>query len=138
MTMELRKGLPPNYPAIAAAFPAARAANVIFAYGDIIYTSSGKEIGPHLRVHEQIHGDRQSALGVEEWWERYLIDPDFRYHEELLAHRAEYKSMTESAFNRNQRRAALKIVAQRLASPLYGIGGGWQRAAKDIKNEKIC
>lgn len=132
MTMEVVKGFPPNYQEIIKVFPQARRVGILFAYGDKIYTPHGVEVSHHLKVHEAVHGIRQKELGVEFWWERYLSDVRFRYYEELLAHAAEYDSMIRGATSRNQRRAALKIVATRLASPLYGCGGGWKKAAKDI------
>ena len=83
-------------------------------------------------MHEAVHGIRQKEFGVEDWWDRYIEDKAFRYHEEMLAHRAEYLSMIRDGSNRNMRRMALKQVAKRLASPLYGCGGGWKKAAADI------
>jgi hypothetical protein len=136
MSMEIVKEYPPNYAEIVKVFPSARRRGVIFAYGDTIYNPSGEELSHHLKVHEAVHGIRQKELGVDAWWERYLTDYKFRYYEELLAHRAEYQSMTKNA-NRQQRRMALKAIAKRLASPLYGVGGGWERAAKDIKGEGV-
>ncbi len=133
MTAEIIKGqYPPNYAEICKVFPAARGTGTIFAYGDKIFVPNGKEISHHLKVHEAVHCIRQKELGVEFWWDRYLTDWRFRYNEELLAHRAEYRSMIRGEANRNQRRMALKAVAQRLASPLYGVGGGWKKASADI------
>ena len=136
MSAEIIYGqLPPNITAICAAIPEARRPGVIFAYGDKIYVPSGKELEHHLKVHEAIHCIRQRELGVEFWWSKYLTDLRFRYQEELVAHAAEYDSRIRGNLNRNQRRAALKMIAQRLASPLYGCGGGWKKAADDILKE---
>lgn len=134
MTMQIVKAYPPNFQKIVQHIPAARRAGVIFAYGDTIYTptSDGDKLSHHLKVHEATHGIRQKEIGVDFWWDKYLTDMRFRYYEELLAHRAEYRSMTEGATTRNQRRHALKFVAKRLASSLYGCGGGWKKAADDI------
>ena len=129
---EIVKGFPPNHAEIIKVFPAARRPGIIFAYGDKIYVPSGNELSHHLKVHEAVHCIRQKELGVEFWWDKYLTDWRFRYHEELMAHRAEYLSMIRGNPNRNMKRTALKIVAQRLASPLYGNNGGWKRAADDI------
>lgn len=125
---------PPNHAAICDAIPAARRPGIIFAYGDKIFVPSGIELTHHLKVHEATHCIRQKEFGVEAWWDRYLTDWRFRYYEELLAHRAEYRSMIRGQTNRNQRRMALKSVATRLASPLYGGVGGWKKAADDILN----
>ena len=130
--MQIVKNFPPNHVQICDAIPAARRPGVVFAYGDTIYVPNGKDISHHLKVHEAVHGIRQKEIGVEFWWDKYLNDMRFRYHEELMAHRAEYLSMICGQANRNQRRAALKTVAQRLASPLYNCGGGWKKAADDI------
>jgi hypothetical protein len=133
MTMEIVKNqYPPNYLDIVKVFPSARRPGVVFAYGDKIYVPSGNDISHHLKVHEAVHGIRQKELGVAFWWEKYLTDKRFRYHEELMAHRAEYLSIIREGANRNQRRLALKAIASRLASPLYGCGGGWSKAAADI------
>lgn len=133
MTAEIIYGqFPPNINEICAAIPQARRPGVIFAYGDKIFVPSGNDLEYHLKVHEAVHCIRQKELGVVFWWEKYLTDLRFRYHEELMAHRAEYDSRIKGSPNRNQRRAALKMVAMRLASPLYGCGGGWKKAADDI------
>jgi hypothetical protein len=112
-------GRPPNYDAVVAVFPLAFRAETIFAYGDSIYTLSRAKLPPQLIAHEEVHGLRQLEIGVETWWRRYLADPDFRFNEELLAHRAEYQKLCEVAPSRQTRRAGLRQVAQRLASPLY-------------------
>lgn len=126
------KQLPPNIGQICAIIPEARRPGVVFAYGDKIFVPSGQKLEHHLKVHEAVHCIRQKELGVDFWWDKYLTDMRFRYHEELVAHRAEYHSRIRGAMNRNERRTALKMVAKRLASPLYGCGGGWEKAAEDI------
>lgn len=128
----IKRQYPPNIQAIWCLIPESRRNGVIFAYGDKIFVPSGNDISHHLKVHEAVHCIRQKEIGVEFWWDKYLTDWRFRYHEELMAHRAEYLSMVRGNPNRNARRAALKIVAQRLASPLYGCGGGWKKCADDI------
>jgi hypothetical protein len=54
------------------------------------------------------------------WWERYMRDVKFRYDQELAAHIEEYRRASEIAVNRRQRQYALKDIAHKLASPLYG------------------
>lgn len=126
------KQYPPNHLEICKAIPAARRPGVVFSYGDKIYVPSGEELSHALKVHEAVHCIRQKELGVEFWWGKYLTDMRFRYNEELVAHRAEYRALVSAGANRNLKRMALKLVAQRLASPLYGCGGGWKKAADDI------
>lgn len=129
--MKSIKSFPPNIAAIAAVFPAAMNVGVLFAWGDSIFNPSGIEIPPELMAHEKIHGDRQLAMGVEAWWDRYLKDPDFRYEEELVAHRAEYQHIC-ATMSRQQRRYYLAQIAKRLSSPLYGRMTTLERAKKDI------
>lgn len=109
---------PPNYAAIIAAFPAAETAKPIFAYGDVIYNPHRIMIGTHLMRHESVHGERQNGDPAA-WWVNYIADPQFRLDEEVAAHAAEYQSMC-AGITRNQRRRVLRMIARRLASPLYG------------------
>lgn len=121
------QGRPPNYDAILAVFPMASRRETIFAYAPDIYVPSGKPLSEALVAHESIHIERQLAYrgdfgraGVEAWWDKYLGNIEFRYEEEVLAHRAEYQHMIQNATCRQMRRSALKQVATRLASQLYG------------------
>ena len=106
---------------------------VIFAWGYIIYNPMNINIPPQLVAHETVHGARQ-IKDIAGWWRRYIDDDAFRLAEEILAHRAEYRSLIKNALNRNQRRSALKATAKRLSSPLYGRMMTQSRAATLIKN----
>lgn len=118
--MEVVRDYPPNYEAIAARFPVIRGKPILFAWGDRIYNPRGGIVSSALQAHEAVHGRRQGA-DIEGWWERYLEDDRFRFEEELAAHRAEYEYLIqEGAGNRQARRSAMRIVARRLASPMYG------------------
>lgn len=132
MTMPIVKAFPPNIHKIAEVFPAAVKEGVIFAYGDRIFNPSGIQIPPSLLDHERVHCERQRMMGVDAWWNKYLVDPKFRYEEELLAHRAEYAKASEGA-NRQQRRYHLHHIAKRLASPLYGRVRSLEQCKKDIE-----
>lgn len=112
------KDRPPNFAQIAFNFPEAHRPGVIFAYAPYIYAPSGN-VPPELVAHEQVHIDRQNQIGVEEWWNRYLADAEFRFKEEVLAHRAEYQYLCQHG-SRQLRRRAAKELANRLCSPLYG------------------
>lgn len=129
--MNIIKSRPPNYQEILAVFPMASMPGVIFAYAPDIYAPMG-DVPPPLIDHEKVHIARQKEIGVDEWWRRYLSDSAFRYHEELLAHRAEYQHLVAAAPSRSARRANLRIVAKRLISPLYGKLITVDQAMKDI------
>jgi len=136
LEMKIIIARPPNFEDIVRVFPTADNPNIIFAYNNAIYSPSGFDISEHLIAHEQVHCKRQGNLtGTEIWWNEYLSNPEFRYNEELLAHRAEYRSMIRNAINRNQRRNSLKIVSKKLALPLYENMVSKKQAGKDILNE---
>jgi len=130
-------GVPPNYPKILAAFPAAeKTRGVIFAYGSTIFNRDGVTLEQPIVAHELVHLDQQKKIGVEVWWDRYIAEPDFRYLEELQAHQVEYFWATQTA-NRNVRRAYLSVIAKRLSSPLYGSVVTLAAAKKAIKGEIV-
>lgn len=118
--MEVVNDYPPLFDEIDEVFRV-RGREVLFAWGNRIYNPMGVVIPPELVVHEEAHGRRQGSneSTITDWWRRYLHQPEFRLIEEVEAHRAEYRFLLENA-NRRERRAALKRVARRLASPLYG------------------
>jgi hypothetical protein len=121
---------PPNFEAILAAFPSAGGYGVLFAWGDDIYNPSGVVIPAALLAHEAVHGSRQRGQGGHAsgpliWWDRYINEPAFRYHEELLAHAAEYKfQLKDVGSDRNRRARLLTSTAQRLIAPLYNYPAG--------------
>ena len=113
---------PPNFEDIRKVFPMADNYGVIFAFNGAIYSPSGGDIPYPLIKHEEVHCERQGTTEADavKWWAMYLKSMDFRYAEELVAHRAEYLECIETAKNRNMKRKALKFISKRLASPLYG------------------
>lgn len=113
--------LPPNFDAIVARFASAAQKNVLFAYGDVIYNPSFVRIPPQLIVHENVHGARQLAYGVEAWWERYLADSAFCLAEEIPAHRAEYAAILNGTPlpSRSEQKRQLARISDRLSGPLY-------------------
>jgi hypothetical protein len=128
---------PPNFEAIRAMFPKSENEGVIFAYAGNIYNPSGAVIPPALIAHEDVHLKRQSELFTpDSWWDLYLCDPEFRYHEELLAHAAEFK-MQKGARDRNLGARLMISTALRLIAPLYNYVPpvSLQRAMKDLKRE---
>lgn len=124
---------PPNFEQIAEAFPMARNTGVVFAYGDEIYVPSGNELSHELKVHEAVHGIRQKELGLDLWWKRYIEDEAFRYHEELLAHFAEFRALIAENEARPYRRAVMKHIAKKMAHPVYKYKGGIDKATRDLK-----
>lgn len=109
---------PPLFDEIDACFRVRGKHGVLYAWGDRIYNPSGVHVSDELIAHERVHGTRQGS-DITGWWRRYMAEPAFRLEEEIAAHRAEYEWLAGHG-SRNERRAALKRVAARLASPLYG------------------
>ena len=105
LKIKIRRGLPPNYELLAKHFP--MKGGEIFTYGNKIYTPG--RLSRSLLVHEKTHVRQQLKMGVETWWEKYIEDREFRFHQELEAHRAEFRAGGK-----------LLVIAERLASPLYG------------------
>lgn len=123
---------PPNYDAILAVLPLASADGVMFAYGDKVFYPGGRGPLPReLDAHERVHIERQGG-DPESWWKNYLEDSLFRYSEELAAHRAEYQTYCLRHANPIKRLRALRLIARRLASPLYEGLIGPEQAQRDI------
>lgn len=111
---------PPNYKAIAKTFNIKGRNNIVFAYGDILYVPGGKSVNidPHLIAHEETHQWQQADIGVEEWWDKYLADADFRFIQEVEAYRNQYCSMNVLPLKR--RLDYLDHIASDLAGEMYG------------------
>lgn len=112
---------PPNFDAIVAVFPHAKDPGILFAYGEDIYNPSDVAIPRALMEHEYRHCANQFTYegGAEAWWARYLVDQEFRYQEELVAHVSEYVSLATSTNDRNLRAKLSMRTSQRLVAPLY-------------------
>ena len=115
--MEIIIDRPPIYEAAAKVFPLT--GREIYAYGDKIYNPAGFDIPAWLIAHEEVH-QLQQAGDPESWWEDYLKDIEYRFCMELAAHQREYRSYCEHNKDRNKRAAYKRIVAKKLAAPLYG------------------
>lgn len=120
--MKVIIGPPPLFDEIVAVFPMARHAGVIFTFGDTVFNPSDVEIPAQLMCHESVHAQRQGTKQGEilTWWRRYLVDPQFRVEEELLAHRAEYRAFKGMVRDREKVAQTLEQIAARLSGPLYG------------------
>jgi len=113
-------GYPPNIDAIDAAFHTRNAYGVIYAYGNTIYNPFKVWLAPFIIEHEKVHLERQGDDPAG-WWDRYIKDEEFRYTEELLAHRREYEVRKRGKDGKKYSRyALLKETAKRLLAPFYG------------------
>ena len=137
MTQRIVQEFPPLYDELAQVFGLAGKRGVIFSWGHTIYNPYGRMIPPHLIAHEAAHGARQgsSDATIRAWWSRYIDEPRFRLEEEVIGHTAELQWWLKHG-NRNERRRALRTVATRLASPLYGPVIG-RSAAEAVLRESV-
>lgn len=130
--MKIIRAYPPNYNAIAGAFPFIKGRpGILYAWGDRIYNPSGADVPFWIMKHEETHGLRQQScrlaghcdmvdVRIEDWWDRYIAEPQFRLQEELAAHREEWKAYISRVPNQKDREMYLTMIAQRLSGKLYG------------------
>jgi hypothetical protein len=123
---------PPIYDRIAKAFPLR--GREIFAFSDTIYNPGGYDIPLWLVAHEEVH-QKQQGDDAEGWWDRYLVDTEFRYEMEFEAHQQEYRSYCKHVKDRNARVKYLNLVAGKLAAPLYGSVVSVREAKRRIEHD---
>lgn len=144
MAQEIVIALPPIYDLIVEVFPFVKTSTgTYFSWGDKIYNPDGVDISKHILAHEAVHGQRQFAFApahgddldmrIRMWWKMYLHDPQFRYKEELVAHRAEYGAFRGSHKDPKLREYVLGQCAERLSSELYGNIVTYQEARRAIR-----
>ena len=116
--MNISIGYPPNFEKIKKVFPIKK--NTIYTYGDTIYTPGFKYRLPFdLIEHEKVHMWQQGD-DPEKWWDRYLVDPEFRYFQELEAYRNQYRVFKKKYLDPEYRNRFLIVLARELSSSLYG------------------
>jgi len=110
---------------------------VLFAYGDTIYNPSGAHITDDLLIHEQVHAKQQkyNDKDAEIWWNKYLVDPEFRLSQEIEAYAEQYKFMCIKIQNKQQKFEILKRMAEILSGPLYGECINFNQALLKIKEK---
>ena len=110
---------PPNIDAIDAAFQVRGNPRVIYAYAPAIHNPHELHLPPYLIEHEKTH-IRQQGADPATWWELYIEEESFRYHEELAAHAAEWAVRKRSREARKcSRDGLLHDTARRLMAPFY-------------------
>lgn len=130
--MKIVVDFPPNIGDIVATFPLS--GNEIFTWGETIYSPSTEKLPIELIAHENVHC-KQQGEEIQAWWDRYLIDPEFRFRQELEAHIVEYRVYCNNQPNRNMRRVYLREVSKRLASPMYGNMVTFEKAKRMIRKK---
>lgn len=91
--MKIVDGFPPNISTIRQYITPPP--DAVFAYGDIIYNPSGKDIPEDVLVHEQVHEKQMKNWLPDTWWLKYLLDKDFRKQAEVEAYSVQYRFVKE-------------------------------------------
>lgn len=126
---EIIVGKPPNFDKIKETFTLS--GNEIFAWDGIIY-SPDKNIPRWLIEHEKVHFKQQDGE-PEKWWNKYLVDSEFRLEQEIPAHQVEFKWYCKEVKDRNRRFGKKLELAKRLASDMYGNMTTIHEAMKHLK-----
>jgi hypothetical protein len=125
-------GYPPNIGLIRMAFPVTD--KQVFAYYPNIYSPSGKELSPDLRLHEEIHLAQQKDMGADAWWNRYLTDAEFRYGEELAAFGSQL-AYGRRVYLRKIYDAMLVDFSLQLSGELYKTGRKYYECERDLRRK---
>jgi hypothetical protein len=133
LDVKIKTEYPPNIEKIRDVLPLS--GKEIFAWDGTIYNPGKGGISDALIEHERTHFKQQNG-DPEAWWDQYLIDPEFRFAQELEAHQAEYRAYCKSERNRNKRARYLFEIAARLASPMYNCPISQTEAMKYIKSNR--
>lgn len=118
--MQVIESKPPNYAVIAEHFGEENISKACFAYGDKIFNLSGAPITDDLMVHESVHSRQQQEIGLDQWWDKYLQDNNFRISQEAEAYGEQYKFYCSVVTDRNDRFKMLHRIAVSFSGPMYG------------------
>jgi hypothetical protein len=129
--MKIINEYPPNYDKITAKFDLT-GEKPVFTYGNILYNPHHCNIEQHCMVHEETHEKQQMFVGVDYWWEQYLINPQFRLTQEIEAYRAQYRSVIGN-LNRSGKYFFVDALANALSSKMYGSIITKEDAKKEIR-----
>lgn len=118
--MKIIYDYPPNYEQIKDAFSIEHNPGVIFTYGDALYVPGGERIpiDKPLMKHEETHARQQKKIGIDEWWDQFLGDRNFRLSQELEAYREQYRAM--AGIPLEKRIGYLDHICKSLSGAMYG------------------
>lgn len=131
--MKISPEFPPNYTLLQMTFPnLGEELKPIFCYGDIIYNPFNKEITKDLEIHEEVHSLRQGD-NPDHWWQKYLIDKEFRLEEEIMAYGTQYAFVKNLKMKTEVKDWMKESMAHSLASD-YGLDISYGQAESKIRN----
>lgn len=106
--------------------------NVIFANGDKIH--SKYQLSYDLIAHEEVHLRQQKEIGLDEWWERYFTNDEFRLEQEIEAYQEQYRSVYLNVKDRNERARSLFYMANAISGSNYGSMIPYNKGLQIIRN----
>lgn len=128
--MEIKCEQPPNFKLLNEVF---KLTNLnVYAYAPDIYNPNNCYLDPVVILHESVHIKQQGSEPAT-WWNRYLVDPSFRFIQESEAYAAQYKAICKKFKDRNTQARHLHTLATDLSSPTYGNVCSMQEAERVIK-----
>lgn len=92
--------------------------NIIFANGDKIHTKY--KLSFDLIAHEEVHLRQQKEMGLDEWWNMYFENENFRLTQEIEAYQEQYRSVCLNTKDRNERARSLFHMANAISGSNYG------------------
>ena len=133
MIKQIQVDYPPNIETIKKHFDV-MSKDIVFTYGDTLYSPAGGDINKPLMAHENTHSRQQEEMGVSEWWDKYIEDKNFRIEQEVEAYKNQYVEYCKNKKNMAKRVMFLNDLAQDLSSSIYGNVVGFDEAIKLIKH----
>ena len=104
----------------------------IYPFGTTIYNPSGELIPEDIMIHEAVHVAQQGK-NPKSWWNKYILDKDFRLSQELEANREQYKFICKITKDREKRNKALVAMAKNMSGEVYNVNISFQEAYQKIK-----
>ena len=104
----------------------------IYPYGLTIYNPSGEPIPQDILIHEAQH-IAQQGKNPQAWWDKYILDKEFRLEQELEDNREQYKFICKLTKDHEKRNKALAAMARNISGPVYGKLISFMRAYEEIK-----
>lgn len=109
----------------------------VYCYENFLFNPDNAVIDESLHAHEEVHSEQQKKMGVKEWWNLYLISPEFRISQEMPAHQVQFRVLRKMFKDRNHQMRILNFMAKTLSSEMYGSCISFEDARDGIENEKL-
>lgn len=128
-------GKPPMFDEASKLFGVTEKDIIFYSYGDKIFSPAGKMPPDDLLIHEGVHAEQQAHddTGAKLWWQRYMIDPEWRVEQEAEAFGEQLRWLRRRFKDRNTIARYVHHMASSLSGPMYGKVVDYTEAAKRIK-----